>query len=74
MKAFTDVPIVELGDTVGYEAPIREVQVLSFDGDKYFTVQVKGITVKIVAGRIYRNAARYGHGQAIDSREWCTTI
>ncbi len=70
MKAYTDEPIVELGDKVGYEAPIREVQVLSFDGNKYFTVQVNGVTIKLKVGRVYRNEARYGHGQSVSSDEW----
>lgn len=71
MKAYTDEPIVELGDTVGYEAPIREVEVLSFDSNRYFDVQISGITVKIKAGRLYRTAARYGHSQCISTAEWC---
>lgn len=41
MKAFTDYPILELGDISGEEAPIREVKILYYDGDKRCKVVVK---------------------------------
>jgi hypothetical protein len=42
-RFFTDYPIVELGDTPGESAPIREIEAgFSFDGDKYVRVLVGG--------------------------------
>lgn len=38
---WTDYPFKELGDTPHKEAPIREVILLSYDGDKYCKVLVK---------------------------------
>jgi hypothetical protein len=38
---WTDYPFVALGDTACKEAPIREVVLLSYDGDKYCKVLVK---------------------------------
>lgn len=37
---WTDYPIVELGDIPGKKAPIRQVKLISFDGDKYLNVLV----------------------------------
>ena len=58
MKAWTDYPIVELGDKPYVNAPIWEVEVLSYDGDKYCCVLVDGIEKSIKAGYIYREPGR----------------
>lgn len=60
MKAWTDYPITVLGDTEGIEAPIRGVDVISYDGDKYCMVRVYGITVQIKSGYLYHSKGRYG--------------
>lgn len=64
MKAWTDYPIVELGDIAGQEAPIRQVTVLSYDGDKYCCVKVPGLefTEEIKAGYLYTRPSRAGKG------------
>lgn len=52
---YTDYPFTELGDTPGQSAPIREVRVLSYDGDKYCRVLVDGHKLEVKAGYIYRS-------------------
>ena len=42
MKAWTDYPFEYLQDEAGKKAPVREVEVLSYDGDKYCRVRVCG--------------------------------
>ncbi len=60
MKAFTDYPIVELCDAPGLVAPIREVRILSYDGNKYCVVLVEGITTEIKSGYLYWEFGRTG--------------
>lgn len=66
MKAWTDYPIVELGDASGVYAPIREVDVISWDGDKYATVIVEGLTVEFKAGYLYKKPGRCGEVPTFD--------
>ena len=65
MKAWTDYPLAVLGDTEGQAAPVREIDVLSYDGNKYCRVKVCGIVADIKAGYIYQRAGRIGEVPAI---------
>jgi len=65
MKAWTDYPITELGDKEFKEAPIRECEILSYDGDKYCEVIVEGIKKSIKKGYLYREPGRCGEVQII---------
>jgi len=58
MKAYTDYPIKNLGDKSGEIAPIREVEVLSYDMNKYCLVLVGGVKQEIKAGYIYKKSGR----------------
>lgn len=69
MKAWTDYPIVELGDTEGVEAPIKEVDVVSYDGDKYCRVRVSGITIQVKSGYLYQSKGRYGDVQCLTKEQ-----
>ena len=60
MKAWTDYPFAELGDTQGREAPVREITVLSYDNDKYCRILVDGSEFEIKAGYVYSSPGRYG--------------
>jgi hypothetical protein len=60
MRLFTDTSIIQLGDAPGREAPIREVEVCSFDGDRYARVRVDGMIIRIEAGLIYTAVGRFG--------------
>ena len=61
-RYFTDYPIVELGDTLGQTAPIRELRaVYWFDGEKYVIVLVGGHKGedKIIRGAVQIELAYY---------------
>lgn len=60
MLAYTDYPFEELGDIPYTKAPIREVLVLSFDGNKYCKIIVEGVQSEIKAGYIYVKPGRCG--------------
>jgi hypothetical protein len=47
VRAWTDYPIIGLGDRPGKIAPIRLVDVLSYDRDKHYRVRV-GNVVELV--------------------------
>jgi hypothetical protein len=59
-QLYTDYPFTELGDAPGQAAPIREVRVLSYDGNKYCRVLVDGHKLEVKAGYIYRSRPRPG--------------
>lgn len=60
LRAWTDYPLVALGDTAGQPAPVREVEVVSYDGDKYCRVRVCGRYEEIKIAYIYQRAGRLG--------------
>jgi hypothetical protein len=59
--ALTDYPFVELGDTPGQLAPLREVLVLSYDGNKYCQVDFEGKQLEVKEGYLYKPIGRL-HG------------
>ncbi len=59
MKAYTDYPFLELGDAEYEEAPIRQVNVLYYDGDKRCRVSFNGIEEDIKTGYLYTAPVRY---------------
>lgn len=59
MIAWTDYPIRELGDIPYTEAPIRQVNVLSFDTDKYCLCRINDdLVLEIKAWYLYRTPGR----------------
>lgn len=68
-RYWTDYPIIELGDDAGKEAPVRECELISYDGDKYCFVRVGGVSEAIKAGYIYQERGRYGEVPAITRRQ-----
>ena len=69
MKAWTDYPLIELGDTPGEIAPIRSVEILSYDGDKYCEVFVEGRIFSIKCGYLYERKSRCGEGFPISKEK-----
>lgn len=65
MKAWTDYPFTQLGDIEGRKAPIREIKVLSYDGDKYCRIMVHGTEDEIKAGYIYQHKGRLGKVESV---------
>ena len=53
MKVFTDYPFEELNDTTGQSAPLREMTLLQYDGDKYCKLQFENIQLECKSGYIY---------------------
>ena len=68
MKAWTDYPIAELGDTPGQEAPVRECEVISYDGDKYCDVIVNGVRLSIKCGYLYSAPGRFDEAPRVRER------
>lgn len=58
MRAYTDYPILSLGDVAGEEAPIREVIILYYDQDKRCKVLVGGVEEEIKTGYLYTKPVR----------------
>ena len=54
-KLYTDYPFTKLGDKEGQEAPLREIEVLEYDGNKYCRILVDGIEEWIKSGYIYKS-------------------
>ena len=73
MKAWTDYPFAQMQDEAGKKAPVREIEVLSYDGDKYCKVLVCGHEDEIKAGYVYQREGRYGEVPQI-SREQLTKL
>lgn len=69
MKAWTDYPFTRLGDEAGKEAPVREIEVLSYDDDKYCRIKVCGGEDEIKSGYIYQREGRYGEVPPITRRQ-----
>lgn len=65
MKAWTDYPFTFLGDEPFKLAPIREIEVLSYDSNRYCQINVEGHTAEIKAGFIYEQPGRYPNSSAV---------
>lgn len=70
MKAYTDYPFTFLGDVEYQKAPMREINVLSYDGDKYCVITVAGIDTEIKLGYVYRNEKNLQRGR----QKWLKTV
>lgn len=66
MKAYTDYPFKELGDTPHTAGPIREVEVLAFDGDKYCTIRIGEFIGDVKWCYLYKERGRCGEVPVID--------
>lgn len=65
---WTDYPFVELGDTSGMIAPVRECEVFSYDGDKYVRVKIGTLDSEIKRGYVYMEPGRCGEVPALSWR------
>jgi hypothetical protein len=64
--AFTDYPLVELGDIPNQLAPIRQVEMVSYDANKYVAVRYFESVIQIKAGYLYKEPGRHGEVPNID--------
>jgi hypothetical protein len=71
ISGWTDYPFVELGDAAFQPAPIRHVDVVRYDGNKYVTVSLDGsdVLLSFKAGYLYRQRGRYGQVKTINRRK-----
>lgn len=71
ITAWTDYPFIELGDEPYKKAPIRRVNVISFDGNKYAKVSFAdcGDFLEVKAGYLYREPGRCGQVKTINFRK-----
>lgn len=72
IKAWTDYPIGQLGDEPGKIAPIREIEVLSYDRNKYCWVRISGTDIldNFKAGYIYEEAGRCGEVKMMSTEKY----
>lgn len=69
MKAWTDYPFTWLGDTAGQKAPVREIEVLEYDDNKYCKIKVESGKDSIKAGYIYQKEGRYGEVPCLTQKQ-----
>lgn len=71
ITCWTDYPFTELGDEPYKEAPIRHVNVISFDGNKYAKVSFgnHGDWLSVKAGYLYRQRGRCGQVKKVNFRK-----
>jgi hypothetical protein len=66
LTAWTDYPFAELGDKPNTLAPIRKVEVVDFDGDKYATIKWRNRALTVKSGYLYSSKGRLGEVPGID--------
>lgn len=71
ISCWTDYPFEQLGDVAGELAPLRQVTIFHYDGNKMAGVESKcGAVEWIKAGYLYRNRARLSQGsKALNRRK-----
>ena len=68
-ELWTDYPIIQLGDSGGKEAPVRKLNMIEYDGDKYALVEVCGLATEIKIGYIYHKKGRCGEVPRLTHKE-----
>lgn len=71
ITCWTDYPFTELGDEPYKTAPIRHVNVISYDGNKYACVSFEntGDFLHVKAGYLYSKPGRLGQVKAVNRRK-----
>ena len=71
ITAWTDYPFRQLGDEAYKKAPVRHVNVISYDGDKYAKVSFAGCGdwLEVKACYLYRQRGRSGQVKTINRRK-----
>lgn len=71
ITCWTDYPFEELGDVPYQPAPIRHVNVISYDGNKYARVSFEnsGDFLEVKAGYLYSQPGRYGQVKQVNTRK-----
>ena len=71
ITCWTDYPFEQLGDVPYKPAPIRHVNVITYDGNKYAKVSFEGCGdwLEVKAGYLYRQRGRLGQVKAVNLRK-----
>lgn len=71
ITCWTDYPFTELGDKPYKQAPIRHVNVISFDGNKYAKVSFAncGDVLEVKAGYLYSQRGRLDQVRKVNFRK-----
>lgn len=69
-KIYTDYSfVIQLGDKPRQQAPIREVKILAYDGNKYVTIEVEGWLADVKFGYLYYEPKRCGETPFVTPKE-----
>ena len=68
-EAWTDYPILALGDKPGKLAPIRRIAVLSYDRNKYCVIRIGTVLETIKRCYLYRQRGRVGKARPMSDRQ-----
>lgn len=74
MKAWTDYPFTWLGDIASKIAPVRAIEVLEYDDDKYCEIKVDTGFDSIKAGYIYQQPGRFGEVPCLTPEQLATLV
>jgi hypothetical protein len=55
MKAYTDYPIIELNNSNDKQDLTKEVEILSYDGNKYCLIKINSLIKEIKPGYLYKD-------------------
>jgi hypothetical protein len=71
IRAYTDHPFLNLGDILYKDAPIRGVDIISYDGNKYCKIKVNGVLMPcdVKVGYLYSKPGRFGEVPCINTEE-----
>jgi hypothetical protein len=66
---YTDYPFVELGDIPNQLAPVRQVEFIHYDNDKYVDIIVEGKLLSVKLGYLYPVAQRFDDGKSVSYKD-----
>lgn len=69
MKTYTDYPIIELGDHESFKAPLRECEVIAYDGDMLLYIKVENILKNVKRSFVYTTEGRFTEVESITDEE-----
>jgi hypothetical protein len=69
MRAWTDYPIAGLGDPPGVIAPIRLVNVLTWDRDRYCVIECAGEHEVVKRCYLYKQRGRVGNARPVSTSQ-----
>lgn len=68
IEAWTDYPILRMGDTAGELAPVRPCKIISYDRDKYVRIRIGRYVESVKRCYVYNRPGRCGRARAVSER------